>query len=82
MTTSTTFSVDVRLINTRKELAIKEIKGKGLSAYDQRSALIKLEWKVEVILEALKGLHDLGIANTYNLGQLWNEFEGIAKSAR
>ena len=67
------FEVDVRLINNRKEIALTSIKNQKLSAYEERTAIIKLNWKVEVILEALEGLNKYGIANNYPLVKLWNE---------
>ena len=78
----TNLNIDIRLINTRKELAIKEIKVQSLSKYDERSAMIRLDWKVEVLTEALTSLHDLGVAHNCSISNLWDEFEGIAKLGR
>jgi hypothetical protein len=78
--TNTNLSTDLRLLHNRKAIELNSLS--NLNAYDLRSAQIKINWKYEVIVEALTGLHDMGVAHSCNLSELVANFEAIAPSQR
>jgi hypothetical protein len=79
-TNNTALATDLRLLNNRKAIELASLT--NLSAYDLRGAQIKIEWKYQVIIEALEGLYTLGVQHSCNLAYLVNNFEGIAPSQR
>lgn len=80
MGTTTNLSTDLRLLNNRKAIELNSLV--NLSAYDLRSAQIKINWKYEVIVEALTGLHEMNVQHSCNLSELVANFEAIAPSQR
>ncbi len=76
----TNLTADLRLLSNRKALELNSLS--NLNEYELRSAKIRIEWKFQVIIEALEGLHDLGINHSCNLSELVNTFEAIAPSMR
>lgn len=76
----TNLTIDLRLIANRKAIELNTLN--NLSAYDLRSAQIRINWKYEVIIEALTGLHEMGVAHSCNLIELIHNFEAIAPSCR
>lgn len=76
----TNLNIDIKLLSNRKAIELSALT--TLSAYDLRSAQIKINWKYEVIEEALVGLHEMGIAYSCNLIEIINNFEAIAPSQR
>lgn len=78
----TNLNIDLRLLSNRKAIELTSIRNLKLSEYETRSKEIALNWKYEVVIEALQGLYDLGIAHTCNLSELLDNFEAIGKSER
>lgn len=76
----TNLNTDLRLLSNRKAIELNSLS--NLNAYDLRSAQIKINWKYEVIIEALTGLHEMGVEHSCNLSDLINNFEVIAPSQR
>lgn len=76
----TNLNIDIKLLSNRKAIELNALT--NLNAYDLRSAQIKINWKYEVIQEALVGLHNLGVAHSCNLVEIINNFEAIAPSQR
>lgn len=77
---NTALNTDLRLLNNRKAIELDSLT--GMNEYDLRGAQIKIEWKYQVIIEALEGLYTLGVQHSCNLAYLVNNFEGIAPSQR
>jgi hypothetical protein len=77
---NTALNTDLRLLNNRKAIELNSLT--SINEYDLRSAQIKIEWKYQVIIEALEGLYTLGIQHSCNLAYLTNNFEAIAPSCR
>lgn len=77
---TTNLNTDLRLLNNRKAIELNSLV--NLNAYDLRSAQMKINWKYEVIVEALTGLHKLGVEHSCNLSELVANFEAIAPSCR
>lgn len=73
-------NTDLRLLSNRKAIELNSLS--NLNAYDLRSAQIKINWKYEVIIEALTGLHEMGVEHSCNLSDLISNFEAIAPSQR
>jgi len=76
----TNLTADLRLLSNRKALALNSLT--NLKEYELRSAQIQIEWKFQVIIEALEGLHALNIHHSCNLSDLVDNFEAIAPSMR
>lgn len=76
----TNLNTDLRLLSNRKAIELNNLY--NLNAYDLRSAQIKINWKYEVIIEALTGLHEIGVEHVCNLSELVYSFDAIAPSQR
>lgn len=76
----TNLNIDIKLLSNRKAIELSALT--TLSAYDLRSAQIKINWKYEVIEEALTGLHEMNVQHSCNLSELVANFEAIAPSQR
>lgn len=77
---NTALNTDLRLLNNRKAIELNSLT--GMNEYDLRGAQIKIEWKYQVIIEALEGLYELGVQHSCNLAYLVNNLEAIAPSQR
>lgn len=73
-------NIALHLVSNRKSLELNSLSFNN--AYDLRSAQIKINWKYEVIVEALESLYALGIEHSCNLSELIANFDAIAPSQR
>jgi hypothetical protein len=69
------FSIDLRLLNTRKQIELQSITTDN--RYEALSQEIAINKKYEVIIEALKGLYELGIQYSVKLSEIIETYSNI-----
>jgi hypothetical protein len=69
------FQTDLRLLTNRKIIELNAIS--TTNEYERRGAILKIEQKYTVIIEALVGLYDLGIEHSCSLASIISTFHSI-----
>jgi hypothetical protein len=74
---SSNYSIDVRLLETRKSLELASINASKETDYEKRYSQIECRKKYDNILEALEGLYLIGVHHSVSLKDIIDMYHTI-----